>query len=93
MLLTLFESLKVVLMDIVGILIMSAKMAALGLLKIKVFLNKSYDVKISAYHDHHVTQILHQHGKKVETKNQKVLVANSYVCSSYRGKVGRRGGG
>ena len=33
----------------VTILIMSAKVATLGLLKIKVFRNKSYDVKISVY--------------------------------------------
>ena len=29
--------------------------------------------------------ILHQRGKKVKTKSQKVLAANFYVCSSYRG--------
>ena len=33
----------------VTILVMSAKMATLGLLKIKVFRNKGYDVIISVY--------------------------------------------
>ena len=41
-----FESLKVVLIHMVIILMMSAKMATLGLLKIKIFLNKGYDVII-----------------------------------------------
>ena len=38
-------------------------------------------------------EVLHQCGKKVKTKSQKVLGANSYVCESYRGKTGRGGGG
>ena len=33
----------------VAILMMSVKLAALGLLKIKVFLNKCYDIIISAH--------------------------------------------
>ena len=33
--------------------------------------------------------ILHQCGKRVETKYQKVLGANSHVCGSYRGKTER----
>ena len=36
-------------MNMVTILLMSAKMATLGLLKIKVFLNKDYDVIISVH--------------------------------------------
>ena len=36
-------------MDMVTILMMSLKMATLGLLKIKVFWNKDYDVIISVY--------------------------------------------
>ena len=48
-LLTFFESLKIVLINIVTILMMSAKAAALGLLEIKVFWNKGYDVIISAH--------------------------------------------
>ena len=44
---TFFESLKV-LINTVALLMMSAKLATLGLLKIKVFLNKGYDVIISA---------------------------------------------
>ena len=32
---------------------------------------------------------LHQCDKKVKTKSQKVLRANSYICISYRGKIGR----
>ena len=33
-------------------------------------------------------KILHQSVKKVKTKSQKVLGANSYVCRTYRGKTG-----
>ena len=33
-------------------------------------------------------ETLHKFGKKVETKCQRVLEANSYVCRSYRGKTG-----
>ena len=47
--LTFFKSLKIVLITRVTILIMSAKMATLDLLKIKVFLNKGYDVIIFVY--------------------------------------------
>ena len=32
---------------------------------------------------------LHQCGKRVKTKSQKVLGFNSYVCRSYREKTGR----
>ena len=42
-------SLKVVLIKIYAIFMMSAKLAALGFLKIKVFRNKSYDVKICVH--------------------------------------------
>ena len=34
-------------------------------------------------------EILHQCGKRVKTKSQKVLGGNSYICRSYRGKTGR----
>ena len=33
--------------------------------------------------------VLHQYGKKVKTKSQKVLGANSNISRSYRGKAGR----
>ena len=33
-------------------------------------------------------EILHQCGKRVKTKSQKLLWANYYVCRSYRGKNG-----
>ena len=33
-------------------------------------------------------KILRHCGKRVKTKSQKVLEANSYVCRSYRGKTG-----
>ena len=33
-------------------------------------------------------EMLHQCGKKVKTKSQIVVWANSYVCRSYRGKTG-----
>ena len=48
-LLIFFESWKIFLINMVTILMMSAKMATLGLFKIKVFLNKCYDVIISVY--------------------------------------------
>ena len=34
-------------------------------------------------------EVLHQCKKRVKTKIQKVLGANSYVCRSYRGKTSR----
>ena len=37
-------------------------------------------------------KILQECGKRVKTKSQKVLGANSYVCRSYRGKTGMGGG-
>ena len=36
-----------------------------------------------------LVEILHQCGKKVKTKSQKVLGANSYVFRSYRGETDR----
>ena len=45
-LLIFFESLKIILVKMVTILMMLAKMATLGLLKIKLFWNKGYDVII-----------------------------------------------
>ena len=36
-------------------------------------------------------KILHKCGKRVITKSQKMLRANSYVCRNYRGKAGRDG--
>ena len=42
-------SLRIVLIGVVTILMMSAKMATLGVLKIKVFLNKVYDIINSLY--------------------------------------------
>ena len=44
-LLTFFESLKILLINMVAFLMISGKMAALGLLKIKVFWNKGYQHK------------------------------------------------
>ena len=37
----------------------------------------------------HKLEILHQCGKRVKTKSQKVLGASFYVYKSYRGKTGR----
>ena len=48
-LLTFLESLKIFLINMVKILMMSAKMATPGLLKIKVFWNKGYYVIYSVY--------------------------------------------
>ena len=47
--LTFLESLRVALISVVAILIMSAKFATLGLLKINVFWKKYFDVMISAH--------------------------------------------
>ena len=49
-LLTFLESLNIVLVKKVTILMMSAKMATPGLLEIKVFLNKGYDVIIYVHY-------------------------------------------
>ena len=46
---SLFESWKTFLINMVKILMMSAKIATLDLLKIKVFWNKNYDVIIYVY--------------------------------------------
>ena len=46
---TVFEPLKIVLINMVTILMMSAKIATLGLLEIWVFWNKGYDVIIFAH--------------------------------------------
>ena len=43
------KRLKVVLINMVASLMMSAKLAVIGLLKIKVFQTKGYDVIISVY--------------------------------------------
>ena len=48
-LLTFFESLKIVLINTFAIMMMSTKLATLGLLKIKIFWNKGYHVIISVY--------------------------------------------
>ena len=47
--------LKIVLINMVTILMMSAKMDTLSFLKTKIFSNKGYDVKTNFYH---VTEIL-----------------------------------
>ena len=44
-----FESSKITLINLVTILMMSAKMAMLGLLKIKLLSNNGYDVIIPAH--------------------------------------------
>ena len=57
-----FESLEVVLINMVATLMTSAKLATLGLFKIKRFWNKGYDVKIfsmtSSTNFYHVTPII-----------------------------------
>ena len=47
--LTLFESSKVFLINMIKILMMSVKLASLGLLKIKIFWNKTYNVILSVH--------------------------------------------
>ena len=63
-LLTFFESWKIFLINMVTILMMSANMAPLSLLKLKVFWNKGYDAIISVYDVinkiYHVAQIILQ---------------------------------
>ena len=44
-----FQSLRIVLKDMVTISMISVKMATLGLLKIKVFCNNGYGIIISAH--------------------------------------------
>ena len=44
-----FESLKIVLINMVTVLMMSTKMATPSLLKIKLFRNRGYDIIISVY--------------------------------------------
>ena len=60
--LTFFESLKVVLKNMVAILMISAKLVTLGLLKTNVFWNKDYCVIISVHYVNtkscHVTQFI-----------------------------------
>ena len=46
---TFFKSLKIVLTNMVKILLLSAKIATLGFLKIKVFWNKGYCIIISVH--------------------------------------------
>ena len=57
-----FESLKVVLINLVAILMMSAKVATLGLLKVNIFWNKGYDIIFLSMtlptKFYHVTQII-----------------------------------
>ena len=38
--------------------------------------------------DWYELEILDQYGKRVKTKSQKVLGADSHICGSYRGKTG-----
>ena len=114
--------------NMVKILMITAKMATASLLKINIFSIKGFYVIYSVYdvtnkilsHDSNyivdvvmwpkfcnssisireviVTSILWRFDqknrffwrvvKRVKTKRQKVLLANSYVCRSYRGKTG-----
>ena len=47
--LTFLESLRIVLINIVKVLMMSAKMATPGLLKIKIFWKETHDLTVSAH--------------------------------------------
>ena len=141
-----FRVFKDFLINMVTILMMSAKLASPELLKIKLFQNKGYDAIIPMTHQQSLSrdsnytvdvimwpkfgncsnfyersyhslniirvwpkkplfwgvalvsvqlfrtstrydlEILHQCGKRVKTKGQKVLGVNSIVCKSYKGK-------
>ena len=48
-LLTFFKSLKIVLIKMAGILMMSAKLVTLDLLKTNVLWNKGFDIRISVH--------------------------------------------
>ena len=67
----------------VTILIISAKIATPGLLKIKLFSNKGCDV-ITFAHD-----ASNQCDEGVKTKSQEFSWANLYICRSYRCETGR----
>ena len=54
-----FDSIKVGLIKMVAVLVMSAKLATLGLLKTKVFSNKGYGVIIFV-HDFTKKTLLHE---------------------------------
>ena len=69
----------------VEILMVSAKLATLGLLKIKVFWNKGHDF-ITSVQD--VTNNILPRDSYYRCGNvTKVFGANSYICKSYRGKA------
>ena len=79
-----------------GCLIMSAKVATLGLLKIKVFSNKGYEVTISVYDvisknflrdSNHIVDVVMW--PKFVNSSTSMREVRSYVCGSYRGKVQR----
>ena len=80
----------------VTILIMSAKVATLGLLKIKVFWNKGYEVTISVYDvisknflrdSNHIVDVVMW--PKFVNSSTSMREVRSYVCGSYRGKTSR----
>ena len=76
---------------------MSAEVATLGLLKIKLFWNKGYDVKSSAHdltnkvlsgESNYILDLIMWPVAKGLKLSQKVLGANFNVCRSCRGKTG-----
>ena len=73
-----FESLKVVLIHIVAILMISPKMATLGLLKIKVFGNKGYEVMICV-HDA-TSNILSRYSNYIIDAITWTKFSNSTIC-------------
>ena len=75
---TFFESLRVVLINVVTILMMSANLATLCLLKIKVFWSKCYDVIFS---DHDVTnKILSRDSNYIVDVVMWPKFGNSSIC-------------
>ena len=91
---TLIESLRVALINMVVILMMSAKLTPLGLLKIKVMTSF-----LPWHHPQHFITWLKLYcrcgqkcDKRVETKCHKVFGANSLFCRSYKEKAGGGGG-
>ena len=89
-LLTFLESLRIVLINMVKILMMSAKMANPGLLKTKIFWKKTYDVIISA---HDVTNTILSHYSNYEVNvvmwpkfgNSSVTVREVIITSVLQG--------
>ena len=91
-----FEPLKIALINMIIIMVISAKMATLGFFRIKVCWNKGYGLIISAhdvptkfYDVTHIFYIWPWNFRRIKTKIQKVLGVSFFVCRSCRRKTGK----